>query len=251
MKKRDFLLSAVVGAIGVVCPMKAFAGGAGGGATEATQWANHLELILQYEIMVEQYIRQGLQYATQLQNLIKNPASLLGSEIGEMINKIGAIMNKGQAIGMSLAEVNKKFGDTFKNPGAVSLANGFTKWHATSIDTLEAAIKSAGLQNEKLEDETAKIQALFDTSQAAEGNLSALQSLSAINSHMLKQMQSLGQLISVQNLAASTYMAEKTSQEKIRIDKDKEILDGFKKIKPASLTFEVKPSVNEDWNMYK
>ena len=189
-----------------------------GGASEVTQMRNELELISKYERQVEEYVKEGSQLQTQLTNLIKNPEALLGAEVGGLINKIGEIMSKGNSIGLTIAQIDKNFAGTFKNSMVMALANGFTKWHATSIDTLEAAIKSAGLQNEKFEDETAKIQALFNSSQAAEGNLSALQSLSAINSHMLKQMQSLGQLISVQNLAASTYMAEKTSQEKIRID---------------------------------
>ena len=189
-----------------------------GGASEVTQMRNELELISKYERQVEEYVKEGSQLQTQITNLIKNPAPLLGAEVGGLINKIGEIMSKGNSIGLTIAQIDKNFAGTFKNSMVMALANGFTKWHATSIDTLEAAIKSAGLQNEKFEDETAKIQALFNSSQAAEGNLSALQSLSAINSHMLKQMQSLGQLISVQNLAASTYMAEKTSQEKIRID---------------------------------
>ena len=189
-----------------------------GGASEVTQMRNELELISKYERQVEEYVKEGSQLQTQLTNLIKNPEALLGAEVGGLINKIGEIMSKVNSIGITIAQIDKNFAGTFKNSMVMALANGFTKWHATSIDTLEAAIKSAGLQNEKFEDETAKIQALFNSSQAAEGNLSALQSLSAINSHMLKQMQSLGQLISVQNLAASTYMAEKTSQEKIRID---------------------------------
>ena len=189
-----------------------------GGASEVTQMRNELELISKYERQVEEYVKEGSQLQTQITNLIKNPAPLLGAEVGGLINKIGEIMSKGNSIGLTIAQIDKNFAGTFKNSMVMALANGFTKWHATSIDTLEAAIKSAGLQNEKFEDETAKIQALFNSSQASEGNLAAVQSLSAINSHMLKQMQSLGQLISVQNLAASTYMAEKTSQEKIRID---------------------------------
>ena len=189
-----------------------------GGASEVTQMRNELELISKYERQVEEYVKEGSQLQTQLTNLIKNPEALLGAEVGGLINKIGEIMSKGNSIGLTIAQIDKNFAGTFKNSMVMALANGFTKWHATSIDTLEAAIKSAGLQNEKFEDETAKIQALFDSSQASEGNLAAVQSLSAINSHMLKQMQSLGQLISVQNLAVSTYMAEKTSQEKIRID---------------------------------
>lgn len=245
--RRKFILSLAAGlATGVVCPLSAFAGAWTGGSTEVTQMRNELELIFQFELQVEQYVRQGLQFQTQLTNLIKNPLSLLGSEVGGMINKIGEIMSVGNSIGSTIAQIDKNFGTMFKNPGAISLANGFTKWHATSIDTLEGALKSAGLQNQRFEDETEKIQALYDKAANTGGALAALQALASINSHQLKQMQGLGQLIATQNIAASTYMAEQTSQTQMRVDKNEEIQKGFIDVKPKT-----PPALEKTKNEYK
>lgn len=216
MKKREFILTAVAT---VVSPMSAFAGGSTGGATEVTQIANNVELMLQYALQIEEFTRQGLQLQAQLQNLIQNPLGLLGNEVGAMINQIGSIMSAGNSIGSNLSQITSNFATTFKNPGAVSLANGYTKWHKTSIDTLEGALKAAGLQNQRFKNETSKIQALYDDAKNADGNLTALQSLAAINSHQLKQMQGLGQLVAAQNIATSTFMAEQTTRKKARDDR--------------------------------
>lgn len=214
--RRKFILSVVAGVAAVTCPFSVFAGAWTGGSTEITQMANKLELVLQYALQVEQFIIQGKQLQAELTNLLENPASLLGSEVGGMINKIGTIMNVGNSIGWNIAQIDKNFGKMFKNQTALSLSDNFTNWHKTSTDTLEAALKSAGLQNQRYEDETAKIQALYDKSQDSAGNLAALQMLAEINSHQMKQMQSLGQLISTQNIATSTYMAAQMARDQAK-----------------------------------
>lgn len=211
--RRNFFLSLVAGAAGVACPPLAFGGAWTGGSTEYTQIRNNLELMLGYALQVEQFIVQGKQFQTQLTNLIANPLSLLGPEVGQMINGIGQIMAVGNSIGSTMAQIDRNFAATFKNPTAQSLSDNFAQWHSVSTDTLQASLKAAGLQNEQYADETSKIQALYDQSQNSSGNLSALQSLAAINTHQLQQMQSLGQLISTQNIAASTYMAEHDARE--------------------------------------
>lgn len=214
--RRKFILSLTAGVTWVVCPLSAFAGAWTGGSTEVTQMRNELELIFQFELQVEQYVRQGLQFQTQLTNLIKNPLSLLGSEVGGMINKIGEIMSVGNSIGSTIAQIDKNFGTMFKNTTALSLSENFTRWHATSTDTIEAALKAAGLQNQRFEDETEKIQALYDKAANTGGALAALQALASINSHQLKQMQGLGQLISTQNIATSTYMAAQAARDQAK-----------------------------------
>ena len=100
----------------------------------------------------------------------------------------------------------------FKSSTALSLSESFTNWHHTSIDTLEGALKSAGLHMDQYKDDTSRIQALYLASQQTGGNLEALQTLSKINIEQIQQTQRLGNLIATQNLAASTYMAEHASR---------------------------------------
>ena len=194
-------------------PVAAMAGGGmTGGSTEVTQIANKLQLAMAYAKQVAQHVTELAQLQTQLTNLIKNPLSLLGPEIGNMINDIGKIMSIGKSIGSNLAQIDKNFGTMFKSSTALSLSESFTNWHHTSIDTLEGALKSAGLHMDQYKDDTSRIQALYLASQQTGGNLEALQTLSKINIEQIQQTQRLGNLIATQNLAASTYMAEHASR---------------------------------------
>ena len=210
MKKRKFLLTIVVSA---VTPVSSFAGGGmTGGSTEVTQIANNLQLVMAYAKQVAQHVTQLAQLQADITNLIKNPLSLLGPEIGNMINDIGKIMSIGKSIGSTLSQIDKNFGTMFKNPTALSLADSFTSWHHTSIDTLEGAIKSAGIQLDKYKDDTSRIQALYLASQKTGGNLEALQTLSKINIEQIQQTQRLGNLIATQSLAANTALSVATSR---------------------------------------
>ena len=223
MKRRVFCAALCAAVVVPVAPV-AHAGGAVAGATELTQMENKLQLVMAYAKQVDQYANQLLQYKTMLDNLIKNPLSLLGPEIGQMISQVGQIMSAGKAIGSNLSQIAKNYGETFKRAEALSIAENFKNWHETSLDTLEGSLKAAGLHLQKYESETAKLQALYSESQNTGGNLQALQTLSKITVEQIQQTQKLGSLIASQNIAASTFMAEQTAREKSREKRNKTIM---------------------------
>lgn len=208
MKKS--LLALVIATSGQIAMAGTVAGF--GGGTEITQLMNNTQLILQYEQQVQAYLRQGLQLQNELKNLIQNPASLMGVEVGGLINSVGKIMSGGLAIGGNLAQIDKNFAATFKSPTAETLSKNFFKWHQTSTDTLEGALKAAGLHREHYASETDALAALYNRSQSTSGNLDALQTLSQINIKQIQHLQSLGDLMATQNLASSTYMATQTAK---------------------------------------
>lgn len=183
-----------------------------GGSTEFTQIANNVQLVQQYEQQIAGYVRQGLQLQNELKHLIANPASLLGSDIGGVINGVGKIMTGGLAIGGNLAQIDKNFATTFKSPTAETLSRNFFKWHQTSTDTLEGALKAAGMHRDQYASETDALTALYNQSQATNGTLDSLQTLSQINIRQIQQLQSLGDLMATQNIASSTYMATQTAK---------------------------------------
>ena len=198
-------------------PVAAMAGGGmTGGSTEVTQIANKLQLAMAYAKQVAQHVTELAQLQTQLTNLIKNPLSLLGPEIGNMINDIGKIMSIGKSMGSNIAQINKNFGTMFKDTNALSMADNFKRWHDTSTDTIEGALKAAGLHMEQYASETAKIQALYSDSQKTGGNLEALQTLSKINIEQIQQTQRLGNLLSTQNIAMSTYLASQSARDQAK-----------------------------------
>lgn len=192
-----------------------------GGSTEITQILNNLQLIQSYEQQVSSYVRQGLQVEHELRNLISNPTSMLGSYIGQIINTMGNIMNGGQSIGWNLAQIDRNFSQTFKNPTAGNFSRMFTSWHKTNTDTLEGALKSIGAQRDQYASNQQALTDLYNRSQATSGNLDSLQTLSQINIRQIQQLQSLQELMATQASAEATFMATQNAKdEKARQDYD-------------------------------
>lgn len=209
IKARSWFVSAAVLAMqGTVS-----AGGPVGGATEFTQIANNVQLVASYEQQVSAYVRQGLQMQAQLQNLISNPTSVLGPDVGQMINTVGKIMSGAQSIGWNLAQIDKNFAQTFKNPKAADMSKMFTSWHQTNTSALEGALKSIGAQRDQYASNEAALTDLYNRSQATSGNLDALQTLSQINIRQIQHLQSLQELMATQAQAQATYMATQTAKD--------------------------------------
>lgn len=200
-----------------------------------TDVANLVQQGLQYTQQIQQYTRQGLQLQAELKNLMQNPASLLGSDIGKLINGVGGIMSATNSIGGNYAQINKNFSTTFKSPSSATLTARFTKWNSTSTSTLEGSLKAAGMHRDQFATDTDALTAMFYKSQAADGNLMALQSLSEINAMQVQQTQKLGDLVSAQNIAASTYMAAQSAKGQAAIDNDSAIQQGLADTKPTTL----------------
>ena len=247
MKRRYAALVLALGLTG-----RSFAGTVAGfgGATEVTQILNNIQLGLQYAKQVEAYIRHGLHYKTQLQNLILAQSPGI-SDIMGIINGISQMMSVGKSIGGSLAEIDKRFADTFKNATAASLAENFTKWNNTGLDTLQAALKSAGKHRDQYAGDAAMLQDLYTTSQNTQGARDAIQMVAAINSEQVSQLHKLKDLISAQNIATTTYMANLTSQSQEQIKTDQAIRQGFIKNKPASIPeLDTSAKTSKNWNIY-
>lgn len=174
-------------------------------ASIAVQGDAYAEQLLQYAI-------QGQQLAAEMKNLMQNPASLLGADVGGLINGVGSVMSATNSIGGSFSQIDRNFASTFKNPAAATLAANFTKWHQTSTSTLEGALKAAGMHRDAFATDEDALTAMYNKSQAADGSLKAMQSLAEINSMQIQQTQKLQDLVAAQNIASSTYMAAQTAK---------------------------------------
>lgn len=183
------------------------------GATEFTQIANNLQLVVSYEQQVESYLRQGQQLQAQLKNLTSNPTSVLGADVGNMINTIGKLYDGGQSIGYNIAQIDRNFATMFKNPQAADYGQLFTRWHKTNTDTLEATLKAVGVQRSQYASSQAALTELYNRSQATSGNLDALQTLSQINVRQTQELLALKELLASQAQAQATYMATQTAKD--------------------------------------
>lgn len=208
----------LVGVVMLCAQRGASAGGGVGGATEITQILNNLQLIQSYEQQVAAYVRQGVQVQNELRNLISNPTSALGDDVGKLINTMGQIWNGGQSIGYNLAQIDRNFAQTFKSPTAGNFSQMFTSWHKTNTDTLQSALRAIGTQRDQYTSSQAALTDLYNRSQATNGNLDSLQTLSQINIRQIQQLQSLQELMASQAQAETTYMATQTAKEQKALD---------------------------------
>ncbi|MGD7190424.1 conjugal transfer protein TrbJ [Ralstonia pseudosolanacearum] len=199
-----------------------------GGSTEVTQIINMMQLIQSYEQQVQAYVRQGVQVEAELRNLISNPTSILGSDVGNMINTIGQIWSGGQSIGYNLAQIDQNFARTFKSPTAGNLAKMFTSWHQTNTDTLQAALRSIGAQRDQYASSQAALTDLYNRSQSTNGNLDALQTLSQINVRQIQELQSLKELMATQASAATTYLATQNAKDQKGLDDATGLMQAYK-----------------------
>lgn len=183
------------------------------GATEFTQIANNIQLVVQYAKQVQQYSTQLQQYQAQMQDLQRNPYSSLNNNVGTIINGVGQIMQAQNSIGGTMAQIDGNFAKTFKSDQAGDFATKFKSWTDTSNGTLNATMKAAGLHRDAYQTDAQALQALFNRSQSSDGTVAAVQQLSAITSMQVQQSQKLGDLLASQNIASSTWMAAQTTRD--------------------------------------
>lgn len=191
----------------------ASAGGGIAGATEITQIQNNVQLMLSYTQQVQSYVRQGMQLQNELTNLINNPTSLLGPEIGQMINNIGSIWKGANSIGYNIAEIDKNFATMFKSSKAGDFSKMFTSWHQTNTKTLESGLKAIGAIREDQQNSQNTLTDLYNRSQNTKGNLDSLQTMSQINIRQIQELQKLQELMASQSQASMTYLATQNAKE--------------------------------------
>lgn len=205
------------------------------GATEFTQIVNMTQLVAAYAQQVQQYKTQLQQYQAQMQDLQRNPYSTLSGNIGTVIHDVGTIMTAQNSIGGSIAQIDRNFANKYGSTQAGSFADKFKNWTDSSIGTLGAAMKAAGLHRDAYTSDAQALQALFNRSQSSDGTVAAVQQLSAITSMQVQQSQKLGDLLATQSLAANNWMASQTSKEQSSIDNDAEIRKGFLDAAPSKI----------------
>lgn len=213
-----FLLTAVAG---VISPGTARAG-AIVGATEFTQIANNIELVMQYIKQAEQYATQLRQWEMQIQqyeNMVQNtmniPGQVWGNIQGELAG-VAQIVQKGRAIAYSARNIGDQFTARYKGfayPAGFNYKTAYTNWSGTSMDTLKAHLESIGLQSNQFATEEGTLRTLRGMSQSANGQMEAIQVGAQIAEQQVQQLQKLRQLLMTQGTAQTTYLA--TQQQKM------------------------------------
>lgn len=215
----------------------AFAGAMTGGATEVTQIANNLQLMMSYAEQAQQTVHQMNMYQAMLKNLMKNgPSATLDQQAYQLFrdqNMVGAFKQLRQVVigGQKIAYSQATFDSQFKtlHPGYGNYGDGanystaYRNWSDTTHDSVENSLNMVNAQADSFDSEEAMVSELNSRSQSAEGQLQALQAGNSIGVSMIGQMQKLRQLQMAQMQAQGSYMAGQQSRQ----DVDDDVLKKF------------------------
>ncbi len=182
--------------------------GFGLGATEATQLLNHGELVLQYLRQAEQLSQAVQQTADMLRNTKALPSQLFGP-IASDLNALASIVQGGQSLAYSLANLDSLFKARFPGYGypGTGYFTQYRSWSQTSLDTTLGALRAAGLQGQQLQTEQSVLNSLRSMSQSSDGRLEALQVMGQISEQQVQQLMKLRELMMADMSSKQSYQA--------------------------------------------
>ena len=192
-------------AISVQKPQRAEAGAF---ATEVTQLLNHAQLVLQYIRQGEQLVNELNMYADMIKNSRMLSAHTFGAIMND-VNALAAIVQGGQGLAYSLANLDQRFRQTYPGYGynAGAYYTQYRNWSQTSLDTTLGTLRAAGLQGQQLQSEQAIIASLRNSLAGTDGRLEALHALGDISEQQVEQMMKLRELMMADMSSKQAYQA--------------------------------------------
>jgi P-type conjugative transfer protein TrbJ len=171
-----------------------------GGSTEVTQILNNIELITQTAQQVKMV-------EVQLQQAMTNP-NTPWSQTMQALTTLRSAVQQGQAIGYSLASVEKNFANTYQGyTRSKDMIGDFIRWNNVTRDSINGALRAAGTTADQIATEDGMIDRLRMMGQSAQGQMQAAQVGNAIAIEMVQQMRQLRQLQAAQMQAHNSFMA--------------------------------------------
>jgi P-type conjugative transfer protein TrbJ len=187
---------------------------AGAFATEVTQLLNHAQLVMAY-------IRQGVQLQNEINmytNMVRNASPLQSQVFGPIsadLNSLAGIVQGGQALAYSLANLDVQFRNTFRgyatNPN--TYYSQYRNWSQTSLDTTLGALRAAGLQGQQLQSEQGVLNSLRTMASSSNGRMEALQVMGEIAEQQVQQLMKLRELMLADMSSKQAYQAAMIQQQ--------------------------------------
>ena len=183
-------------------------------STETTQ-------LLNYGQLLAQYIRQGEQLTQellQLQEMVRNgralPNQIFGSVTNDL-NQLATIVQGGQALAYSMANLDSEFRSRFPGYGYTAGAyyRDYRVWSQTSLDTTLSTLRAAGLQGQQLQSEQTVLAALRSMATSADGRMQAIEVGNQISEQSVEQLMKLRQLMLVDLQSKQAFQAAQIQKE--------------------------------------
>jgi len=222
-----FVFSIALSLAIVSLPARAGGGGLTGGATEATQLANNVELVASYAKHAESVMVQINQYMTMLQNLQQLPAAALrdalGTGVGELAGQMQQYLSLYQSVDRlrrsaqatsrmldfhsnALESLNMS-GEDYLNT-MLTLSRGghefYRGMHQDALGTLQS-----------LERDGADVQRLAAAIPGVTGNIQGLQLIAAGQAQVARQLVGLQSTLTQANAATALEGEEARKREEI------------------------------------
>src|ERR1700744_6614369 len=181
---------------------------AGAFATEITQLLNHAQLIMQYLRQAEQLAEAVKQTTDMLKNSKMLPGQVFGP-ISSDLNALASIVQGGQALSYSLANLDSQFKARFPSYGYTGTGYfmQYRSWSQTSLDTTLGALRAAGLQGQQLQSEQSVLSSLRSMASSTDGRLEALQVMGQISEQQVQQLMKLRELMLADMSSKQSYQA--------------------------------------------
>ena len=183
-------------------------------STETTQ-------LLNYGQLLAQYIRQGEQLTQellQLQEMVSNgralPNQIFGSVTNDL-NQLATIVQGGQALAYSMANLDSEFRSRFPGYGYTAGAyyRDYRVWSQTSLDTTLSTLRAAGLQGQQLQSEQTVLAALRSMATSADGRMQAIEVGNQISEQSVEQLMKLRQLMLLDLQSKQAFQAAQIQKE--------------------------------------
>src|SRR5207237_285030 len=142
-------------------------------------------------------------------------ASEVFAPIMDDIHALADIVQGGQALAYSLANLDSEFRSRFRGYAysARSYYSDYRNWSETSLDTTRSTLRAVGLQSQQLQNEQSVMAAVRNMARSANGRMKALQVANQIAEQQVQQLMKLRELMLVDLQSKETYQAHEVQKE--------------------------------------
>lgn len=194
-----FINFAVAGSVGGI-----------GGSTEVTQLMNNMELVSQYELMGEKYIKQIQQYERQLKDAVKLPTRVLRTRaITNMLSDTARFWDDAEGLGLRSVKIAQRLEQAYGSSGSpIASPASFRKWLQIGRETVSNQLKAnAQVQDTSRQKISENIKALGDklADDDVDGQVKVMQTVGEIQLTMVEQLQQLNDMNSQNHNAMLTH----------------------------------------------